>query len=144
MTVIYLTMALTDTPVWWHGQFQFLVRRELEQIAGVTVTSAMDLVSDADPSVINKRRIGLARFADLMVVLTRFPSTEVGRDIQARGGMRKPKPTLLLSPRGQVLSNSLLGTPGTARREYASNAENGKREARLIFCHVREYLDIHT
>jgi len=137
-------MALTDTPMWWHDQFQFLVRRDLERIEGVTVTSAMGLVPNIDPSVVNKRRTGLARSADLMVVLTRFPSIEVGQDIQARGGMRKPKPTLLLSPRGQVLSNSLLGTPGTARREYASNAENGKREARLIFCHVREYLDIHT
>ena len=143
MTVIYLAMALTETPELWHGQFHFYVRRELEQIEDVTVTQFIGLKPDADESEVYKYDINLAKSADLMVALMRIPSFGVGQEIQSRGGMRKPKPTLLLHPKDQYLSRLCRGTPGTITREYNSGAQDGIRQARQIACHVCDYLKSH-
>jgi hypothetical protein len=120
MKKIYLGMALRGTPTWWTDQFQMLVQKELRSLIGIEVTQFVGL-KDVDATDIYKHDIEMAKSADLMVALTRFPSLGLGMEIQARIDLQKP--TIVFHPAGQKLSGMVLGAPGVQVHYYDTAAE---------------------
>ena len=64
MTVIYLGMALSGTPEWWHKRFHRMVVRQLEYLHGVSVSRFVGLDPEADPTYVHDYDLGLAQSAD--------------------------------------------------------------------------------
>ena len=115
MTVIYLGMALSGTPLWWHNRFHGFLLSELENIPDVKVSRFVGLKPDVSASEIFNYDINLAKTADMMLACTRFPSLGMGMEIQSRVDLKKP--TLLFHPKGQYLSKMPSGAPGVVTME---------------------------
>jgi len=120
MKKIYLGMALRGTPSWWTDQFQPLVRYELQSLPDVEVTQFVGL-KDVDAADIYAHDIEMAKSADFMVALTRFPSLGLGMEIQARIDLHKP--TIVFHPQGHKLSGMVLGAPEVQVHYYDTNEE---------------------
>jgi len=138
MKKIYLGMALKGTPDWWNVSFQHDVRKALEVFTNYEVTKFVGLTG-AEPLEIYQTDIKLAKSADLMVALTRFPSLGLGMEIQAR--VNDNKPTIVFHPRGQKLSGMVLGAPGVEVYYYDIAVEqDGPDQARQIVATLQTVL----
>ena len=102
-------MALKGTPELWNTTFQSAVREALEIFSNYEVTKFVGLTG-ADPLEIYSTDINLAKSADIMIALTRFPSIGLGMEIQSR--IELGKPTILCHPQDAPLSSMVLGAPG--------------------------------
>lgn len=114
-------MALRGTPSWWTDQFQIQVRDELKAIPDTEITQFVGL-QDVAATEIYTHDIKLAKSADIMVALTRFPSLGLGMEIQAR--ITLGKPTIVFHPQGQKLSGMVLGAPEVTVCYYNAKEES--------------------
>lgn len=113
-------MALRGTPSWWTDQFQIQARDELKAIPDTEITQFVGL-QDVAATEIYTHDIEMAKSADVMVALTRFPSLGLGMEIQAR--ITLGKPTIVFHPQGQKLSGMVLGAPAVQVHYYDTNDE---------------------
>jgi hypothetical protein len=138
MAVIYLGMALSNTPIWWNKTFHSYVLEELETLSGVQVSRFSGLQINTTAAEVYEFDIDLAKSAVLMVALTRFPSIGLGMEIQGRVDLKKP--TLILHPAGGYLSKMPRGAPGINVDTYTSIAKDGKKAAHDIAQKVQAHL----
>ena len=131
-------MALKNTPNWWHQSFQSCVRSELESFSDYEVTKFVGLTG-ANPIEICKTDINLAKSADIMVALTRFPSVGLGMEIQSRIDLSKP--TILCHPEGEPLSSMVLGAPGIEVIYYPNTDQDDKLAAKEMADQLKVYLN---
>lgn len=117
---VYLGMALRGTPSWWTDEFQKIIRDELITLQGIEVTQFVGL-KDVAATDIYTHDIEMAKSADVMVALTRFPSLGLGMEIQAR--ITLGKPTIVFHPQGQKLSGMILGAPGVDVHYYNTTTD---------------------
>lgn len=130
-------MALKNTPVWWNEAFQTSVRREFEVLTGYEVTKFVGLTG-ANPLEIYTTDINLAKSADVMVALTRFPSIGLGMEIQSR--IDQGKPTILCHPKDEPLSSMVLGAPGIEVIYYTNIQAEDELTAKEIANQLQIYL----
>ena len=138
MKTVYLGMALKGTPAWWHGTFQECVRKEFESFSNYEVAKFVGLTG-AEPRDIYNTDINLAKSADVMVALTRIPSTGLGMEIQSRIDLGKP--TILCHPEGEPLSSMVLGAPHISVVYYPNEDIDGAAAATYIVKELQNHLD---
>ena len=138
MKLIYLGMALSETPEWWRIGFHNLVREKLDEIPDVSVSRFVGLDNTTNATQVYSYDINLASEADLMVALTRFPSIGLGMEIQARVALGKQ--TILFHPAGSYLSKMPRGAPHTRWRSYFSADQDDIHQALQISDDVKDEL----
>lgn len=135
---VYLGMALRGTPAWWTDVFQKLVREELLALQDIEVTQFVGL-KDVVATDIYTHDIEMAKSADVMIALTRFPSLGLGMEIQARVSINKP--TIVFHPQGQKLSGMILGAPGVHVYYYDTiTDQDGSDQVRDIIATLQTVL----
>jgi hypothetical protein len=138
MKTIYLGMALKGTPDWWNIIFQAAVRQALESFKNYEVTKFVGLTG-ADPQEIYRIDINLAKSADVMIALTRFPSVGLGMEIQSRIDLAKP--TILCHPEGEPLSSMVLGAPNIEVIYYTNTGQDDVLAAKELADQLKAYLN---
>jgi len=131
-------MALKGTPDWWNTAFQSDVRQALEIFTDYEVTKFVGLTG-ADPLEIYTTDINLAKSADVMIALTRFPSIGLGMEIQSRIDLGQP--TILCHPEVVPLSSMVLGAPGLAVIYYGHSPQDSVDAANEIVVQLQSYLN---